>query len=114
MKEYLHWIIASAFMMLALPWLTVTFIRSDAGMAVCFLLFFAVYPVYSVILGVHAGRNAGKLWSLPFINAGLFLMGVWLLFDIGEPAFLLYAGIYLALGMGCMIISMVIRTKRRQ
>ena len=113
-KEYLFWSALSAFMMLALPWLTVTFIRSDAGMAVCFLLFFAVYPAYSVILGVHAGENAGKLWSLPVVNAVLFLVGTWLLFDPEETAFLLYAGIYLVLGIVCMFLSALIRRKGRQ
>ncbi len=37
--------------MLALPWLAVTFVKGDAGMAVCFLLFFAIDPLYSVAIG---------------------------------------------------------------
>ena len=48
MKKILPWIITSAVIMLALPWLAVTFIKSDGGMAVSFLLFFAVNPFYAI------------------------------------------------------------------
>jgi len=37
------------------PWLAVTFVGS-AGMTVCFILFFAINPVFSVICGVAAGK----------------------------------------------------------
>ena len=36
--------------MLMFPWLAVAFVKGDAGMAVCFLLFFAVNPLYSVLI----------------------------------------------------------------
>ena len=50
-KDIILWLAVSALVMLALPWLSVTFVKSDAGMAVSFLLFFAVDPLYSVIIG---------------------------------------------------------------
>ena len=112
-NKYLYRLVLSAFIMTALPWLTVTFIRSDAGMAVCFLLFFAVNPAWSIILGVLAGENLQKQWSLPVLSAAFFLAGTWLFFDMGETAFLLYAGIYLVLGTGCMLISSAVRKKDR-
>lgn len=34
MKKLIHWIIASALIMLAFPWLAVTFIKGDGGMVV--------------------------------------------------------------------------------
>ncbi len=39
-KNMIIWFAVSAVLMLALPWLAVTFVKGDAGMAVCFLLFF--------------------------------------------------------------------------
>lgn len=110
-KVFGGWVILSAIIMLVLPWLTVSFVRSDAAMAICFLLFFGVNPIYSVIVGVFAGRNAKQLWSLPVISAVLFLIGTWMFFDMGEPAFVMYAGIYLAVGIVVMLISMYITTK---
>ena len=39
MKKVLSWIAASAGMMLVLPWMAVTFVKGDRGMAICFVLF---------------------------------------------------------------------------
>ena len=49
-KNTILWMAASAVVMLAFPWLAVTFVKVDAGMTVCFLLFFAVNPSYSVLI----------------------------------------------------------------
>lgn len=97
--------------MLALPWTTVTWIKGDAGMAVCFLLFYAVNPVYSLAAGAFAGRSGKRLWSLPVISAMLFLCGTWIFFDPGESAFLLYAAVYLFLGMAAFTFSLVKKWK---
>ena len=40
----------AALVALLLPWLAVTLVRGDGGMAVCFLLFFAVNPVTAILL----------------------------------------------------------------
>ncbi len=90
-KNIILWLAVSAAIMLALPWLAVTLVKGDAGMAACFVLFFAVNPIYSVILGVFAGKDVKHLWSLPVISAVLFLIGTWIFFDIGEMAFVLYS-----------------------
>ena len=100
--------------MLVLPWFAVTFVNGDAGMVVCFLLFFAVNPIYSVIIGVFAGKDIRHLWSLPVISAVLFLIGTWIFFDMGETAFILYMVAYLALGIAVMLISMFIRKKTQE
>ena len=100
--------------MLAFPWLAVTFVKGDAGMAVCFLLFFAVNPLYSVIIGAYAGKDVKHLWSLPVISAVLFLIGTWIFFDMGETAFILYAAVYLIIGIMAMLISMFIRKKTQK
>ena len=95
-------------------WLAVTFVKGDAGMAVCFLLFFAVNPLYSVLIGVFAGKDVKHLWSLPVISAVLFLIGTWIFFDMGETAFILYAAVYLIIGIMAMLISMFIRKKTQE
>ena len=100
--------------MLTLPWLVAAFVKGDAGMAVCFLLFFAVNPLYSVLIGAFVGKDIRRLWSLPVISAALFLIGTWVFFDMGETAFILYAAVYLALGIAAMLISMLIRKKTQK
>ena len=96
MKKMIPWIIASAVIMLVFPWLAVTFVKGDGGMAVCFILFFALNPIYAIFAGVQASRDVKRF-------------GTWLHFDMGEPAFLLYALIYLLLGAAAMLISAFIR-----
>ena len=113
-KNIILWLAASAVVMLAFPWLAVTFVKGDAGMAVCFLLFFAVNPLYSMIIGAFAGKDVKHLWSLPVISAVLFLIGTWIFFDMGETAFILYAAVYLIIGIMAMLISMFIRKKTQE
>ncbi len=110
-KDAGWWLAASAVIMLALPWMAVTFIKGDGGMAACFLLFYAVNPVYSLAAGTFAGRDGRRLWSLPVISAALFLCGTWLFFAPGESAFLLYAAVYLVLGMAAFALSLALGSK---
>ena len=113
-QNIILWLAASMAVMLVLPWFAVTFVNGDAGMVVCFLLFFAVNPLYSVIIGAFAGKDIRHLWSLPVISAVLFLIGTWIFFDMGETAFILYAAVYLALGIVTMLISMLIKKKTQK
>ena len=110
-KDIILWVAASMVVMLVLPWVAVTFVNGDAGMMVCFLLFFAVNPLYSVIIGAFAGKDVKHLWNVPIISAVLFLTGTWIFFDMGETAFILYAVVYLVLEIVAMMISMLVRKK---
>ncbi len=56
-KVYILWSIVSAMIMLMLPWLAVTFVKGDAGMAACLILFFGVDPIYSIITGAFVGKD---------------------------------------------------------
>ena len=62
MKKAIPWLIASAIIMLAFPWLAVTLVNDGNGMMVCLFLFFVLNPVYVTIAGVHAGRNIKGQW----------------------------------------------------
>ena len=104
MKKLIIWTVLAILLMIGCPWLAVEFAGS-AGMAVCFILFFAINPIFSVVCGVSAGKHIKQLWALPMIVAGLFLAGVWMFFEMGESAFLLYCGCYLVMGVIAMLIS---------
>ena len=111
MKKYLLWLAIAACVMLGLPWLAKTLVNGPDGMSVVFLLFFAVNPAFSLLIGSFAGANTKTLWSLPILTMILFLIGVWLFFSPGETAFYLYAVAYLVLGFLAMLISALIRKK---
>jgi len=105
MKKIIPWMLATAVIMLVFPWLAVTFIKGDGGMAVCFILFFAVNPIYAICSGAYAGKDIKIFWPL------FFLLGTWLFFSIGEKAFILYAFGYLLLGIVAELISMFVKKK---
>lgn len=113
-KAYTCWLGISAVIMLALPWPAVSLIKGDGGMAACFLLFYAVNPIYSVIIGAFAGKDRKHLWGLPVISAVLFLIGTWIFFDMGEPAFIRYGVIYLALGAAAMAVSSIVWNRKSE
>lgn len=108
------WTLLSAAVMLGLPWLVVSFVRSDAGMAAVLLLFFAVDPAYCAIAGGFAGKRISVLWAVPLIASLLFLTGTWLFFEMGERIFALYALLYFALGTAAMLVSRRIEKRRNQ
>ena len=111
MKTIIPWMLATAVIMLVFPWLAVTFIKGDGGMAACFILFFAVNPIYAICSGAYAGKNIKKFWILPIITALFFLLGTWLFFSMGEKEFILYALGYLLLGIVAELISMFVKKK---
>lgn len=114
MKKMILWLPVSALVLLALPWLAVTYAKADAGMAVCLLLLFVVNPVFSILSGIHAGRNIKSLWLLPILTAAFFLTGAWLFLDRCETAFLLYALIYLGLGSAAMLLTVPKKKKHAE
>ncbi len=107
-KSVSIWVIATLVIMLLLPWLAATFVKSDAGMAVCLLLFYVVNPIYFIVLGIASGKNMKSMWWQPLLSSCMFLAGIWLFFTVEETAFFIYAGIYLALGGIAMLISSLI------
>ena len=74
------------------------------------LVFLHTFPpkgvnIYSIIVGVFAGKNVKTLWWLPIVTIIIFLAGTWTFFEMGEPAFLLYGGCYLLISIIAMLVS---------
>ena len=104
--------LCSAMIMLLLPWCAVTFAEGVSGMAICFLLFFAVDPVAAICVGVFAGRKFKAAWFQPLLLSALYLVGTWVFFAMGEWAFLLYAAFYLLLGYSAAAVAAAIDRKK--
>jgi len=103
-------LLIAALVALLLPWLAVTFAK---GMAVIFLLFFAVNPITAVLLGVFSGGNVRMAWFQPLLFAALFLLGTWVFFTMAEMAFVLYAAAYLILGYAAMLLTWCAAKRKR-
>ena len=102
------WGIALALIMLLAPhWAVV--LGGENGMALCFILFFAVNPLVAFVSGIISGTDAKRLWMLPICVPAAFLMGIFINFGFGEELFVLYAAAYLAIGLVAMFITMLIK-----
>lgn len=110
LKKNLICILMNALLMIVLSLYTVEFIRSDAAMAICLILFFAVNPIAAMLTGIFTGRNIRSRWFQPLLLAMLFIAGTWIAFEMGEKDFLIYAAIYLILGYLSAMIT-VFKTK---
>ena len=107
-KFWLYPMTVSAVMGLLVPWVAVAFL-ADAGLAVCLIQFFVLEPMVSAWVGWRSGVHPKTLWCLPPASALFFLLGTWLQFEMGEPAFLLYSGIYSGIGYMAMLVRVVYR-----
>jgi len=98
--------------MLVVPAVAVRVVSSDAGFALLLMLFFAIDPVFSVVIGFLSGRDIKRRWYLPAVSSLVFLAACWMLFEFGETSFALYAGIYLLLGLFSMAVSRLVFRRR--
>ena len=101
MKKSLILLGISLFLFLVCPWLTVLFAGMN-GMAICLILFFIVNPLFFIVEGILCGFKIKQDWWLPVASAFVYLLSTWLLFAVGEVAFVIYAGLYLAVGAVAM------------
>lgn len=111
-KQYTKWYLISFIVMWGLPWAAVKFAPADAGMAICFILFYALNPLYSAWIGYTAASGEKDVWALPFLSANMFLFGTWVIFDIDEMVFIIYACIYVVIGYGSMLVRKMINRKK--
>ena len=115
MKKNLWVMAAIAVVMFVCPWAAVTFAPGDAGMAICFLLFFGLNSLCSLYVGIYSGLEVKKRWYLPLGNAGAFLLSAWILFDWGNPDFHGFAIAYLAIALLAMVVTIfVVRGIRKE
>ncbi|MCQ2431869.1 MAG: hypothetical protein MJ175_04615 [Clostridia bacterium] len=108
MKTYMMWLTLAAMTMLLLPWLVFSYAGGELGFFLCLLLLFVINPVYAMQTGFYAGRDPGRLWSLPLVTVMLFFFGGQLFYGLETNDFLLYGAIYLGFAMLSMAASLII------
>ncbi len=104
MKKNVKWIIFSIIVLLGFPFLTAKFAGQN-GMALCIIMFFAINPLFFAVEGITFGKRIKKHWFMPLVSAAIYLLSMWVVFDMGETAFILYSGVYLAIGIVVMLIT---------
>ena len=79
-----------------------------------------IAPVYSVIVGVVAGKEIKRCWILPLLSSVLFVITVWIFAILSDMLIDVYTlllftfgfTVYLLIGMGSMLISSFVRNKK--
>ena len=106
---------AAAFALFALiPWLVCFVIRSDAAMAICFILWYAIDPVFAIAAGMFAGRDPRRMWYVPLLIPALFILASWTCFEWGDPAYITYALMYLLMGGTTMFVFLLLTNGKRK
>lgn len=108
MKKNIGALLVIAIVMFGLPGATAVFAGHDAGMAIMFVLLFGLNTMESMFVGIFSGLAVKQRWFLPFANAGAFLLGVWTVFDWGNPDFYGYAVAYLAVSLVAVLTTIVV------
>lgn len=106
------WTMAALLLFLVLPWLITAVVHSDAAMAACFLLWYAIDPVFAIAAGMFAGKRPRELWFLPVLLPVLFLVSTRICFA-PDPAYMGYALMYALLGGTTMLVFFIMTNGKR-
>lgn len=96
--------------MLIIPLITVNTVKADAGMLVTLLLFFVLYPIVSVWIGIISGQDIKRFWFTPVLIAGLFWVFSSLTYKTAFP--IVYSIIYFIVCSISMLITIFAKRKK--
>ncbi len=96
--------------MLIIPIITINTVKADAGMLVTLMLFFAVYPVVSVVIGIISGEDVKHFWFSPAFIAVLFWVFSSFTYKTAFPV--LYSILYFLLCLISMLMASFIKKRK--
>lgn len=94
--------------LLIAPLVVLNFANPMDGMGWMFLLFFGVNPVASIFVGILSGASVKKLWWTSLLFGIIFLLCCWFALQEIVLDLVVYAVIYLLLGMIAMLVTKVL------
>ncbi len=102
-KKILLAIFVWVIFMLLLPILILRIASADAGMGLCFLLFFLLNPILIIFLGIISGTEIRKLWWIPVASAAVFPFFFAIAVQELIVELFFYSAIYLSAGVLSML-----------
>ena len=111
MKKVLYAVLLSLFVLFFPALLAVLFAGTN-GMAICFILFFAVNPVYFAALGYFCSLSFKTRWYLPILSAVVYVLSMIVLFDPTETAWYIYAGLYLFISLAVGVTAALVKKSK--
>lgn len=89
--------------MLIIPLITINTVKADAGMLVALLLFFVLYPIISIWVGIISGKDIKSFWFTPILTAVLFWVFSSFAYNTAFP--IVYSIIYFVICCISMLIT---------
>ncbi len=113
MKKALETVLFTIVLICGCPFILSRMVNGQDGMALLFILLFMVNPIYSIMVGIAAGKDLFNCLYYPFIVAIVFVVGYMLIFDSYDKAFYIYGGVYFILSSLSMMITYLLEHKKQ-
>ena len=95
-----------------LPFIFIKTAKAHEFMGIMILLFFGVNPITTAIINSMIGKDIKRIWWMPLLFSIVFLLSYWLILKDVIFDLMIYAGIYLIIGLIFMFISSFIAKKQ--
>ncbi len=105
MKKTLGLLVFTILLMVGCPYILSRMVDGSNGLALLFILLFMTNPVYSIMVGIAAGKDLLNCLYYPFVVAISFAAGYMITFETTDMGLLVYAAGYLILGYVSMFIT---------
>ncbi len=105
MKKTLGLLVFTILLMVGCPYILSRMVDGSNGLALLFILLFMTNPVYSIMVGIAAGKDMLNCLYYPFVVAIIFVAGYMITFETTDMGLLVYAATYLLLGYISMFIT---------
>lgn len=114
LKKILGLLVLTILLMYLCPFILAKMVNGSDGLALLFILLFFVNPIYSIMVGIAAGKDFYNSLYYPFVVAIIFVSGYMIVFETNDYGLLVYAGIYLLLAVTSMVITYLIEKKNSE
>jgi len=98
--------------LLILPFVFIKTAEPHEFMGIMMLLFFGINPITTAIINSMIGKDIKKIWWMPLLFSIVFLLSYWLVLKEVIFDLMIYAVIYLIIGLIFMFISYLIVKKQ--
>ena len=107
-------VITIIFILVITPLLFIKLAQPHDFMGTMILLFFIINPVLAIFVNSMVGKDVNKLWSLPLIFSIVFLVSYWFVLKEIILDLVVYALMYLIIGIIVMFISFFVSKKKQK
>ena len=97
---------------LLIPFLVVKLVPADGAMSICMILFFAVYPILSMLVGFVSAKDMKHLLWMPLVGAITFPLFFSLAMGGMVEELYAYSSIYAFLGYATAVFILIIKKIR--